>query len=371
MIRPVAATATALALALLGAPAGAAGPAPVAEAPAAALSRASEALAAAAEAPDRVAALTAAVADYERGLAAVRAAVVDSAAHERDLLLELQIRRDEMARLASVLQSVGRASYAARDLHPQGPLAAARAAAMLSRITPGLRAEAAAIDARLAEIAAARAERDRGIAALEAGLADLAGGRAALLAALDARARPDPTAASATDAALLRGSETLSALAAALARDADDVTREPAPRALAWPVSGTVLRGYREPDAAGVRHPGLVLLAPPQALVTAPVAAIVRYAGPFLDYGYVVVLEPRDGTLIVLAGLARLEVATGAAVAEGALLGLMGGAGLGAQEYVMLAEAGIDAGTGQTLYMEVRQGQGSIDPAPLLAGTDG
>ena len=61
--------------------------------------------------------------------------------------------------------------------------------------------------------------------------------------------------------------------------------------------------------------------ATPFALVTAPADAIVRYAGPFLEYGYVVVLEPDPTTMIVLAGLAQLRVETGAPVRRGELLG--------------------------------------------------
>lgn len=361
----------ALALALLAAPAGAAGPAAEPADPSAAPASAAAALAAAEEAPERVEALTNAVTAYERGLARLRAAVIDSVEHERDLVLELRIRRDEIARLSAVLQGISEGQTPAPRLHPQGPLAAARAQAMLARITPALQAEAATIKARLAAIAAARAERDRGIAALEAGLEDLAAARGALLAALADEARPEPVAFSGRDAALLRDSDTLSALAEALAGPAPAAAAETAPPRLRWPVTGTVLRGFREPDAAGVRHPGLVLLAAPLALVTAPAAAPVRYAGPFLDYGYVVVLEPQAGLLVVLAGLARLEVATGDTVSEGALLGLLGGEPPDAQEYLMQPAGGIDATPGQTLYMEVLQGQGSIDPAPLLAGTDG
>lgn len=362
----------ALALALLAAPAGAAGPATEAGFPDAGLVAAEAALAAADGAPDRVAALTDAVTAFERGLANLREAVVGSVEHERDLVLELHIRRDEIARLSAVLQGMDDGQAPAPRLHPQGPLAAARAQAMLDRITPALRAEAATIEARLAAIAAARAERDRGIAALEAGLEDLVAARGSLIAALVDDAQPQPIAVSAREAALLRDSDTLSALAAALAgASALPASANAAPPRLRWPVTGTVLRGFREPDAAGVRRPGLVLLAAPLAVVTAPAAGPVRYAGPFLDYGYVVALEPQPGLVVVLAGLSRLEVATGDRVAEGALLGLLGGEPPDAQEYLMQPAGGIDATPGQTLYMEVLQGQGSIDPAPLLAGTDG
>ena len=96
---------------------------------------------------------------------------------------------------------------------------------------------------------------------------------------------------------LARDSASLTALAAALAeapRRAGAAARGRR-RRCAWPVAGTVLQHFDEPDAARVRRPGIVVGAAPRALVTAPADALVRYAGPFLEYGYVVVLEPDAG----------------------------------------------------------------------------
>ena len=77
-------------------------------------------------------------------------------------------------------------------------------------------------------------------------------------------------------------------------------------------------RHSSEPDAAGVRRPGLVMRrAAAGARSRAPADAVVRYAGPFLEYGYVVVLEPDAETMVVLAGLAQVRVRTGAQVAAG------------------------------------------------------
>jgi septal ring factor EnvC (AmiA/AmiB activator) len=55
---------------------------------------------------------------------------------------------------------------------------------------------------------------------------------------------------------------------------------------------GTILRQFNEADAAGVARPGVVLATHPNALVTTPWPASVRYAGPLLDYGNVIILEP-------------------------------------------------------------------------------
>ena len=155
------------------------------------------------------------------------------------------------------------------------------------------------------------------------------------------------------------------------AGDAGGRTRRASRAPLAWPVAGTLLRRFQEPDTAGVRRPGIVMSAPPQSLVAAPADAAVRYAGPFLDYGYVVVLEAEPGTMVVLAGLAQLRVRAGERVRRGALLGLLGGRALDVEEYVMLADAGTGAGAGETLYIEIRHGRGPVDPEPWFAGRNG
>jgi septal ring factor EnvC (AmiA/AmiB activator) len=136
---------------------------------------------------------------------------------------------------------------------------------------------------------------------------------------------------------------------------------------LQWPVAGEVLRRFNEPDAAGVRRPGVVLVAPALALVRAPATAVVRYAGPFLEYGYVVVLEPDRDTMVVLAGIAQLQVQTGETVDRGDLVGLLGGRPLDVEETVM-PDAGTGAGMSETLYIEIRNGQGPVDPEPLFDG---
>lgn len=316
---------------------------------------------------ERAAALTRAVSDYEAALVALRGAVIGAEARERELTLELRSRRGETARLLAALQALSRTPRPAQALHPQGPIGAARAAGMLARLTPELQAEADALAAQLAEIEAARGLRARGLGDLSAGLAELGAAREALRDALDAQAADDPEA-SPIPSEMLREAETLSALAAEFAGGG---AAESEPLALRWPVTGEVLRGFRAHDAAGVRRPGLVVQAAPLSLVMAPADARVRYAGPFLDYGYVVVLEPRADVLITLAGLATLETQGGATVRAGEALGLLGGRAPDAQEFLMLADDGSGETAGETLYIEVRHGQGPVDPAPWFEERNG
>src|SRR5690606_22146696 len=126
---------------------------------------------------------------------------------------------------------------------------------------------------------------------------------------------------------------------------------------LPLPVFGAILRRPGETDAAGVRRPGLTLATRPRALVTAPWPSTIRYLGPLLDYGNVIVLEPGDGYLLVLAGLDSLYGEVGEVIAAGAPLGLMGG---GTGE----GQDGSGAQGTETLYLELRQGAEPVDPMP-------
>ena len=114
-----------------------------------------------------------------------------------------------------------------------------------------------------------------------------------------------------------------------------------------------------EADAAGVTRPGILLATRPEALVTAPTAATIRYAGPLLDFGQVVILEPQADTLLILAGLGQSYGVAGQVITEATPVGLM------AQSAENRSTGGDGGGTGrsETLYIEVRQNDTPVDPA--------
>jgi septal ring factor EnvC (AmiA/AmiB activator) len=341
------------------------------------LAAAGEALAAARGAPAQAdavdGAVVAAIGSYEAALAGLRGVVIDAAGWERELALTLATRREAIMRLAATLQAMGRMPPPPPALHPEGPLAAARASGALGQATPALAAEAEALATTLRALELAREVQ-------RAGMSDLASGLAALEVARDDIARRIPAASpgAAQDAALVaavRGSDTLTALVAALAGPGTDTAVGQA-GGLVRPVQGRILLGFNEPDGGGVRRPGIVVGAPALSLVAAPAAGTVRYAGPFLEFGYVVLLETDAGEsggalVVVLAGLAQLNVATGAAVGQGDLLGLLGGRNLAVEEYVMLPHAETGAGALETLYIELRHGRGPVDPEPWFGDENG
>lgn len=370
----------------LAAPAVAAAPVDDMAEASARIAKAGQDLSAAVAPEARIAALTTAIASYQAALDVLRAGVDGASGRERDLALDLEARRDEIQHLIAALETMGRTPPPAQALHPQGPVGAARAAAMMSRLTPTLQSEADALSAEYADMAAIRDLRLRGERDLTAGIAALGAARAELAETLARRAPPPPRGTEdPAIAAMVRDSDTLTALASKLAAQPGmkpaSAGAPAGPPILRRPVEGRIARSYQAPDAAGVRRPGVMMAAPPLSLVSAPSDAIVRYAGPFLDYGYVVVLEADDDTLVVLAGLAQLQVSTGDPLRAGDLVGLLGGPAFEAvdardadtalDEPVDGAGVGAGSGTEEMLYVEIRHGQGPVDPETLFAGENG
>ena len=341
-----------------------------AQAAAEALGQSAQALAAAKGSRDRVAALSRVVRGYEAGLAAMREGMRQAALRERAIRTDLEHEEGRLSALLGALQSMQTAPETLALLHPSGPLANARAAMILADVVPALDARAAELRARLAELRDLRAVQAGAGATLQQGLDGAEDARTALSRAISERAPPPDASATdlATMQALVNGADTLQGFAATLATlggAAGDAGFAAQKGTLALPVEGAVLWRFDEPDAAGVRRPGLTMATEPLALVSAPIAATVRYAGPLLDHGTVVILEPEAGWLLVLSGLGESFARQGEVLDPGAPVGTMGGTVPGARD--ILIETG-DGGSGQslseTLYIELRQGETPVDPAP-------
>ena len=119
--------------------------------------------------------------------------------------------------------------------------------------------------------------------------------------------------------------------------------------------------------AASVSVSCSVIATPARALVTTPWSATIRYRGPLLDYGNVVVLEPGGGYLLVLAGLDTLYGAVGEVLPRGAPVGLMGGDTPDTQALLVEVREGSGGQLSETLYMELREGTAPVDPEPWFA----
>ncbi len=327
---------------------------------------------------DRVQALTQTIQAFERGLGAMRAGLRQAAITEDQLTGRLQSRDAEVAQLLGVLQSIGDTSGPKTLLHPEGPTGTARAGMLLAELTPALNARADALRRDLEDVQTLRTLQADAANRLQEGLTQVQEARAALNQAmanrvdLPTRFTADPIKMG----VLIASTETLDGFASGLAEIVTDETAPPLANlegeigALRLPVQGLLVRGAGEADAAGVSRPGIIVATRPRAIVTSPTAATIRYAGPLLDMGSVMILEPQADTLFILTGLDVIYGAAGQVIARATPIGLMGGGTDGGQLSPLRDGAGTERT--ETLYIEVRQDNVPQDPQQWFrTGKDG
>ncbi|MBE1297887.1 murein hydrolase activator EnvC family protein [Phycobacter azelaicus] len=319
---------------------------------------------------DRVKALSETIRAYEAGLAAMRDGLRGVARRESQLLAQLRAREEEVAELVGIIQTIETSSPPVLMLHPSGPLGAARSAMMLAEVTPGLNARAEALRADLEEVQTLRLLQQAAAEKLQEGLSGIQTARTELSTAiadrtdLPRRFTEDPI----RTASLIASTETLSGFASGLSEIADgEVIQSRADVSdlrgdLPLPVEGLVLRTYGARDAAGIARPGILVAARPRALVTSPTAATIRYRGPLLDLGNVMILEPQPDTLFILSGLAEVFGTAGEVIPEGTPVGLMGGEAPQAGAILSLSGEGGGTDRTETLYIEVRMDNSPVDP---------
>ncbi|WP_170412093.1 murein hydrolase activator EnvC family protein [Ruegeria arenilitoris] len=334
------------------------------------LEDASVALTEADSARDRVRALTETIQAYEAGLTAMREGLRRAATREAQLTTELRSREDEIAQLLGVLQTIETTAPPVLMLHPSGPLGSARAGMMLSEVTPGLNARAQELAHDLQEVQTLRQLQQSAADTLTEGLTGVQTARTKLSTAiadrtdLPVRFVEDPV----RTAILISSTETLEGFASGLSEISEgeiaetnaDISQRKGEVAL--PAQGVVLHRAGDTDAAGVKRPGVVLGTRPRAIVTSPTAATIRYRGPLLDLGNLVILEPQPGLLFVFSGLQEVYGNPGQVIPEGTPVGLMPGETPEIGAILSTSSDGTGTDRSETLYIEVRQDNSPVDP---------
>jgi septal ring factor EnvC (AmiA/AmiB activator) len=125
------------------------------------------------------------------------------------------------------------------------------------------------------------------------------------------------------------------------------------PPRLSAPVEGEPNARFGGELAGGGASRGWEYAPPAATPVASPVTGVVEYAGPLDGWGRVLILRGPGGYHMVLAGLSTLVVQPGQSVASGQTIGAMP----------------MSDNPAPHLYLEVRQGDEPVDPAPLLAQT--
>lgn len=294
------------------------------------LREARAALARAENTRERIRALTDAISSYEVALAQLRAELRRLAVRSRRLEAVIAARQQDNAALLASLLAIARTPPPGLLAHPDGPVAAARAAMLLEDTRARIREETASILAARLEAEKLRRAREETAGEITAALAEMQEARIRLAEAVAERRRGKLMP---LDAALLgelaRTATTLDEFADSLASRSERGREKGSARPLPeerprLPRGARILYRSGEADAAGIRRPGLVLALAPGTLLTSPLDATVRYAGPLARYGNVIVLEPTPDRLIVLSGLDVLYADTGDILARGDPLGIVG-----------------------------------------------
>lgn len=119
--------------------------------------------------------------------------------------------------------------------------------------------------------------------------------------------------------------------------------------AIRQPVIGKVIREFGVALNSNDTTRGITFETEDLTQVRAPFDGEVVFVGNFMNYGPMVILRHSDDFHTLIAGIGRIDVSTGQTLLEGEPIGAM---------------RGDRAGT--RLYMEVRQHNQPIDPAPWL-----
>jgi len=203
---------------------------------------------------------------------------------------------------------------------------------------------------QLARLRVLEAEQERSLAQL----ADARRERAATLAQVQAKlkSRNEQLAKLQSDA------QALEKLVAELRRAIDEfpeLAQQPFQRVkgkLPWPVTGEVLARFGQPRAGGpLKWQGIVIGAARGTQVRAPFYGRVVYADWLPGLGLLLVLDHGDGYMTLYGNNEQLYRRVGERVAPGDILAAVGDA----------------AGVGKPgLYLEIRKGRQTLDPAAWL-----
>ncbi len=325
---------------------------------------------------------------------------------EQALRASLQQRRNLIAEVLAALQRIGRHAPPALMIRADDALRSVRSAVVLGAVLPEIRHEAESLSVDLAELVRLRKEIAQERDKLARDLFVLADERQRLSLLIDERQKRQREAEQALSGQrdhahqLARKAENLNALIAQLEQvlDASSRTARTAARssderkaldirpdlatlkdpgrltpaiafaaakgALQLPVNGARIKEFGAPDGRGGTEKGLSIAGRPGGQITAPCDGWVVYAGPFRNYGQLLILNAGGGYHVLLAGMERISVDLGQFVVTGEPVAAMGSGTPSAG-----AEAGVSSQP--VLYVEFRKDGTPVDPGPWWAANEG
>lgn len=90
------------------------------------------------------------------------------------------------------------------------------------------------------------------------------------------------------------------------------------------PARGAIVSGFNELNPTGYRERGLRMVVAASSPVVAPAGGKVSFAGRYRSYGQIIIIEHGNGWNTLITSLGAVQVAKGATVAQGAVLGTSG-----------------------------------------------
>jgi septal ring factor EnvC (AmiA/AmiB activator) len=332
---------------------------------------------------------------------------------EATIRVSLAKRRDVLAEVLGALQRMGLNPPPAILVKPEDALSSVRSAILLGAVVPELRAQTNILVADLKELSRVTASIEAERARLTATVGEQVAEKQRLTMLLDAKRKLQAATESALaeekqkSQDLAAKAKSLKDLIASLEKDAagkrqaDDAARAaveqaaaeaktaaeaeaakaqlallPIPEAnqltatapfsalqgqVSLPVIGKIKRRFGASDGNGSAMLGDMVATQSGSIVTAPADGKVLYAGPFRSYGQLLILDVGGGYHVVLARMARLNVASGQSVLAGEPVGAMG------EARVASASASLDENSTPELYIEFRKDGKPVDPAPWWA----
>ncbi len=90
------------------------------------------------------------------------------------------------------------------------------------------------------------------------------------------------------------------------------------------PAKGKVTSGFHELNTTGYRERGIRIAVPAATPVVAPAGGKISFAGRYRSYGQIIIIEHGNGWNTLITNLDAVQVAKGASVRQGAVLGSSG-----------------------------------------------
>jgi len=322
----------------------------------------------------------------ETDIEATQVRLVDLRAEEEVVARELRLQSAGMAEALAAMQRLSQTPAATLMAKPENIETMARTALLFDAILPALDAQAKELRYKIEQVERVQSAIRTDQSALLSRQATLDEQRQEMAAVMAQKKSQQRRMSRALDterkriAKLTREAKTLEELIARLAapkesgavkgeyadvgKPVESLPFEIAKGRLSLPAPGVVISrfNHRQPD--GQRSRGIRMETTAQAQIVSMWDGNIAFAGPFRDYGQLLIISHGGGYHTLLAGMARIDVDIAQWVLVGEPVGLMQAAPLKTTEN--------EEKTGNfkpSLYIELRRDGRSIDPLPWIAAS--